>query len=72
MVNESFYQYMMGFLLESSPAGDLARDMRRAGDETDLARIRSWEELLGYLHLRQACPECIGTARECWENYSRI
>ena len=72
MVNESFCQYMMVFLPESSPAGDLARDMRRSGDEPDLIRIRSWEELLGYLHLRHACPECIGTARECWENYCRI
>ena len=71
-MNESFYQYMMGFLPDSSPEGDLARDMRRSGDEPELSRIRSWEELLGYLHLRQACTDCIGTARKCWENYSRI
>ncbi len=72
MVNESFYRYMMSFLAEASPEGDLSRDMRRSGDETDLSQIRSWDDLSVYLHLRQACPECIETARKCWREYSRI
>ena len=71
-MNESFYRYMMGFLAEDSPEGDLARDMRRSGDETDLTQIRSWDDMSSYLHLQHACPECIGTAWKCWQKYSRI
>ena len=71
MVKESFYRYMMFFLAEDTPAGDLARDMKRSGDEPDLSQIRSWDSLSSYLRFRDACPECIRTARECWRKYMK-
>ena len=68
----SFYDYMMGFLNDSSAEGDLARDMRKSGDCLDLSSIRSWSDLSVYLRLRQACPECIQIARQCWQNYCGV
>lgn len=56
---------MMHFLDVESPRGDLARDMKRSGDESELTQIRSWDSLLSYLQLSHACPECIRTAKSC-------
>ena len=57
----TFYTFMMrNYKNSNSPAGDLARDMKR------------WHTII-YDHLVRngACDACLETFEECWEEYVR-
>ena len=70
----TFFQYMMGFVGQDTPKGDLARDMKRDAEYScfnEVEEIRTFEELICHLEWNIACRECIATARKCWRDYMR-
>ena len=76
MAANTFYRYMLQFLEEDTPRGDLARDMqyeqeRSPWNTRDLNEYTSWEKLRNYLEFHRACDECIQTAKTCWQEYRK-
>ena len=70
----TFYTYMLQFLDEESPRGDLARDLRHEQEAApcrtcDLNGIRTWPEMETHLRIHHACHECRRTAKRCWQDY---
>ena len=71
----SFYGYMLQFLGEDSPRGDLAKDMQYEQEKSpyktcdDLNEIRTWSEMNTHLRVHFACDDCYRTAKRCWQDY---
>lgn len=75
-MTETFYTYMLQFVVENSARGDLAGDMqyeqeRSPWNTKDLNEIDSWEHLERYLRFHHACSECLRTAKRCWRAYEK-
>lgn len=68
----SFYKYMMkNHLRETSPAGDLARDMKEEKFPVNRP-FEGWHFLIrAYLERNHACSSCLRVFEECWEEYIR-
>ncbi len=70
----TFYTFMTrNYKNADSPAGDLARDIRRDSEKFPRNRPckhKGWhEQLYQYLVESNACRDCLNTFEECWEEY---
>ena len=71
----SFYGYMLQFVGEDSPRGDLAKDMQHEQEKApyktidDMNDIRTWSEMDCHLSVHRACEEARRTAKRCWQDY---
>jgi len=73
---KTFYDYMLQFLEEESPRGDLARDMHHEQERSlfrtcDLNGIRTWDQMDIHLSDHQACSGCRETAKACWRDFQK-
>jgi len=70
----TFYTYMMrNHGGESTPAGDLADDMKHDKENfprNGVGKFDGWHGVIrAYLERRGACPECLSVFEECWQDY---
>ena len=71
----TFYTYMLRFLNEDSPRGDLAKDMQYEQEKApyktidDLNEIQAWSEMETHLRVHRVCDEARRTAKRCWQDY---
>lgn len=64
-----YYDWMMErYLGKDTPRGDLAGDMRRAGD---FPRSDDKETLLRYLSAKNACAEAVQVFRRSFRDYEK-
>lgn len=62
----SFKTYVRTRRRGPNPQGDFIEHAQRSADLPD---VSSWEELRGYLLMRDACPGAIESARSVWKCY---
>ena len=62
----SFKTYVNNRRRGPNPQGDFIEHAQRTPDLPD---VSTWEELRGYLLMRDACPGAIESARSVWKSY---
>jgi len=62
----TFSAYLRATKARRDPPGDFVRDAR--GD-LDMPAMRSWRQLLSYLHDCSACDEAIEAGEVVWRRY---
>lgn len=64
----SFAKWLMQFVEENSPLGDLARDVAK---DKNFPRSRRYETIYSYLEDGGASDACMIVFEEAWENFDR-
>ena len=64
----SFAKWLMQFVEENSPLGDLARDVAK---DKNFPRSRRYETIYSYLNDSGASDACINAFDEAWEKFDR-
>lgn len=65
----SFKTYVNNRRRGPNPQGDFIDHARKTADLPD---VSNWEELRGYLLMRDACPGAIDSARSVWKSYRAV
>lgn len=62
----TFRSYIRSLPDTDDAIGDFKRDTMR---DEEFRNFNSWEELQGYLFMRNACQNAVETAHRVWANY---